>query len=112
MFKIKVLISTIIFSFLLIGTSFVKNETREIEKNIYKLNKKIMAKEKDLNESELDFAYLTSPSMIEKRIEHIDNYKYLPMDYSKIFLSMSNFIELNKKFAIQEIENEKKIKKR
>ena len=112
MFKIKVLISTIIFSFLLIGTSFVKNETREIEKNIYKLNKKIMDKEKDLNESELDFSYLTSPSMIEKRIEHIDNHKYLPMDYSKIFLSMSNFIELDKKFAIQENENEKKIKKR
>ena len=111
MFKIKVLISTIIFSFLLIGTSFVKNETREIEKNIYKLNKKIMGKEKDLNESELDFSYLTSPSMIEKRIEHIDNYKYLPIEYSKIFLSISNFIELNKKFAIQEIENEKKSRK-
>ena len=41
MFKIKIFISLLIFSSLLFGTSVIKNETREIEKNIYQLNKKI-----------------------------------------------------------------------
>ena len=35
MFKFKLFISLAIFSFLLILTSFVKNQTREIEKKIY-----------------------------------------------------------------------------
>ena len=39
MFKIKNLFSIIIFSFLLIGTSIIKNQTREIEKKIYNLSK-------------------------------------------------------------------------
>ena len=35
MFKIKILLSIIIFSSLLFGTSIIKNETREIEKKIH-----------------------------------------------------------------------------
>ena len=46
MFKLQVLISTIIFSLLLIGTSFIKNQTREIEKNISNLSKVINQKKK------------------------------------------------------------------
>ena len=69
MFKIKISISLLIFSSLLFGTSVIKNETREIEKNIDQLNKKINFQEKDFNESQLDYFYLTSPSMIEKRIK-------------------------------------------
>ena len=57
------------FSLLLIGTSIIKNQTRELEKNIYNLNKIVNQKEKDLNESELDFSYLSSPSMIEKKLK-------------------------------------------
>ena len=29
--------------------------------------------------------------MIDKRIEHIDKKKYIPMEYSKIFLSINSF---------------------
>ena len=39
MFKFKILISITIFSFLLIGTSSIKNETRELEKKINILSK-------------------------------------------------------------------------
>ena len=46
MFKIKISISLLIFSSLLFGTSVIKNETREIEKNIDQLNKKINFQEK------------------------------------------------------------------
>ena len=50
----------------------------------------------------LDFFYLSSPSIIEKKIEHLDSGQYVPMEYSKIFLSISNFIELQNKLAIQQ----------
>ncbi len=110
MFKMKIFTSLLVFSSLLFGTSVIKNETREIEKNIYQLNKKINYQEKDLNESQLDFFYLTSPSMIEKRIENLDIKQYLPMEYSKIFLSISNFKNLQNKYASQDW-NWEKIKK-
>ena len=102
MFKIKIIIILLIFSSLLFGTSIIKNETRKIEKNIYQLNKKISQKEKNLNESQLDFFYLTSPSMIEKKIENLDIEQYLPMEYSKIFLSILNFNNLQNKYANQD----------
>tara|TARA_Y100000768_G_C23749688_1_gene573275 strand:- start:79 stop:390 length:312 start_codon:yes stop_codon:yes gene_type:complete len=101
MFKFKIIISVIIFSSLLVITSAIKNQTRVIEKKIFNLNSIISNKEKDLNESQLDYSYLTSPSMIEQKIEHLDNKNYFPMEYSKIFLSMSNFLELKNKYVIQ-----------
>ena len=111
MFKIKIFVSMIIFSLFLFGTSIVKNKTREIEKNIYKISKKISFKEKDINESQLDFSYLTSPFIVEQKTEHIDNFKYLPMEYSKIFLSMEQFTTLENKYVIQKREYEKTQKK-
>ncbi len=111
MFKIKIFSSIIIFSCLLIITSIIKNETRDIEKKIFKLNKKIIAKERDLNETQLDYSYLTSPSIIELKLDHLDNYKYLPMEYSNIFFGISNFIELQSKYVKEKNENEKKTKK-
>ena len=112
MFRIKILISMTIFSFLLIGTSFIKNQTREIEKKIFNLNKIVQLKEKDLNESYLDFSYLTSPAIIENKINEASDTQYFPMDYSKIFLSILSYNDLENKFAIQNYHNEKKIQKR
>tara|TARA_Y100001958_G_C21238375_1_gene565397 strand:- start:3055 stop:3393 length:339 start_codon:yes stop_codon:yes gene_type:complete len=112
MLKFKILISIFIFSFFLILTSIIKNQTREIEKKIAKLSSKIHYKEKDLNESQLDFFYLTSPSMIEQKISHLDKNQYFPMKHSKIFLSFSDFLNLQNKYAIQEENIEKKIKKK
>ena len=100
MFKFKILISAGIFSLLLIGTSIIKNQTRELEKNIYNLNKIVNQKEKDLNESELDFSYLSSPLIIEKKVKNLGNFEYFPMDYSKIFLNISSFLKLQNKYVI------------
>ena len=97
MFKLKIFASVVIFSFLLVGTSIIKNKTRELEKKIHYLSKEISLKEKDYKESELDFAYLSSPKMIEKKIDHYDRNKYFPMDFSKIFLNLSNFENIKKK---------------
>tara|TARA_Y100000768_G_C23936913_1_gene663027 strand:- start:1099 stop:1437 length:339 start_codon:yes stop_codon:yes gene_type:complete len=112
MHKLKIIFSSIIFTILLIVTSTIKNETREIEKKIYHLNKDINKKEKDINETQLDFFYLSSPKILEEKLEHVDKNYYLPMQYSKIFLSISNFLELQNKFVIKEGLNEKKIQKR
>lgn len=106
MIRIKILFSIVIFSLLLFGTSIIKNETREIEKKISSINKKNNLKLKDLIESELDFFYLTSPSNIEFLISQTDK-QYLPMKYSKIFLKMDNFLNLENKIVLQNYKNEK-----
>ena len=110
MFKIKIFVSIIIFSILLIVTSIIKNQTRETEKKILNLSKIIKIKEKDLNESQLDFSYLSSPMVIYDKIKLIDNEKYVTMEYSKIFLSMSSFLDLQNKLVIQRNQNENKKK--
>ena len=106
MFKFKILLSIIIFSFLLFGTSIIKNKTREIEKKIINLNNKNNLKIKDLFESQLDFSYLTSHSMIETFISQTDD-QYIPMQYSKIFLNIKDFLDLENKIVFQKNRNEK-----
>ena len=112
MYKFKLCISIIFFSLLLVGTSIIKNETRDLEKKIDNLNEHIVSKEKDLNETQLDFFYLTSPYVLEQRIQNLDINIYIPMKHSNIFLSFLSFVGLQNKFVIQEIQNEKKIQKR
>ena len=46
MLNVKVLFSVIFFSLLLVGTSFIKNQSREIEKKINKISKIIHLKKK------------------------------------------------------------------
>ncbi len=112
MFKFKILISITIFSFLLIGTSSIKNETRELEKKINILIKNNVQKEKNLNEVQLDFYYLTSPLMIESKIKHLGVKQYIHMEYSKIFLSLENFMNIQNKHVMNQNLNEKKIQKK
>ena len=111
MFKLKIIIPTIIFLILLIGTSIIKNQTRIIEKKLYKLNKKIALQEKDINESQLDFYFLTSPAVIEKKINVLGQKNYIPINNSNIFLSLSYFTDVQKKISTLNKQNEKKIKK-
>ena len=103
MFKFKLFISLAIFSFLLILTSFVKNQTREIEKKIYSKYKTINIKEKDFNESQLDFYYLTSPFILEDKIKTYLNIEYSPLNHSKIFFDISDsFNDVKKTIFIDE----------
>ena len=91
MFKVKIFISIFIFSSFLFGTSIIKNKTREIEKQIYKTSKNIYFKEKDINESQLDFFYLSSPSFLSQKIKELAFIEYQPMDFSRIYLSYLDF---------------------
>ena len=111
MFRTKIIISCSIFLILLIITSIIKNQTRIIEKKLYKLNNKISLKEKDINEAQLDFYFLTSPSQIEKKIKILGYDNYLPIEKSNIFLSLSNFTNIQNKISILDNQNEKETKK-
>ena len=109
MFRSKIFISTIIFLIFLITTSLIKNQTRILEKKLYKLNEKITLKEKDINESQLDFYFLTSPAEIDKKVKTLDR-NYLPIKNSKIFLSLSNYRSLQERISVINNKDEKKTK--
>ena len=68
MSKINLIISIFIFSISLGITSTIKNQTRIIEKNIYKIDKKIAIIERDLHETQLDYFYVSSPGYLSKKI--------------------------------------------
>jgi|TARA_B100001059_G_C17379150_1_gene353541 hypothetical protein len=107
MFKTKIIISTIIFLILLIVTSIIKNKTRIIEKKSFKLNKKITLKKQDINESQLDFHFLTSPAEIEKKVKILGQNNYSPIKKSNIFLSLSTFNSIQNQITILNNKNEK-----
>ena len=107
MFKTKIITSTIIFLILLISTSIIKNKTRIIEKKSFKLNKKITLKKQDINESQLDFHFLTSPAEIEKKVKILGKNNYSPIKKSNIFLSLSTFNSIQNQITILNNKNEK-----
>tara|TARA_B110000008_G_scaffold129484_1_gene131820 strand:- start:110 stop:448 length:339 start_codon:yes stop_codon:yes gene_type:complete len=111
MFRSKIIMPVIIFLFLLIITSIIKNETRIIEKKLSKLNKQIILKEKDINESELDFYFLSSPAELEKKVKILGNTNYNPIKNSNIFQNLSNFKNIQKKISILNQYDKKKTKK-
>ena len=112
MSKINLIASIFIFSILLVITSAIKNKTRIIEKNIYKIDRKIAAIEKDLHETQLDYFYVSSPGYLSKKIKQLDFIEYMPMDFSRIYFSFRDFNDSQKKITILKIDNEKKTKKK
>ena len=105
--KVKIFISVFIFAVFLSATSFIKTQTRIIEKNIKKLDKKVAFMKKDLHETELDYFYLTSPENLSIKINELDFIDYSPMEFSRIYLSYKDFINSQKKLTINQIPNEK-----
>ena len=110
MIRLKLFITISIFSLLLIFTSVIKNQTRNIEKNIIKIDRKILALEKDLHETELDYFYLSSPNNLSKRTKNLALVEYVPMDFSKIYLSLKDFTESKNRTTLR-IKNETKKEK-
>ena len=108
MFRSKIIIATIIFLIFLIVTSTVKNQTRITEKSLYKLSEEIALKEKDINESQLDFYFLTSPAEIENKINILGLNDYSPIENSKIFLSFKILTNIQKKISATNNYDEKK----
>ena len=112
MFKMKFIITLSVFISFLLVTSTIKNKTRVLEKNISNLNTKIFIKTSDINETQLDFDYLTSPAEIEKKISIIGFDNYQPIKYSRIFFDISDFTEIQNKTSNLKKIDEKKIQKK
>ena len=108
----KFIIYSVIFTSLLIITSTIKNKTRIIEKKISNLSKQVWIKKKDLNQTQLDFYYLSTPLEIEKKLIIIGFENYQPIIHSKIFFDISNFTSINDKITNLKGSNEKEIKKK
>ena len=112
MFRKKFIISISVFVTFLIVTSFIKNKTRVTEKQILNLKKIILIKEKNLNEAELDFNYLTSPEELEKKLNLIGFNNYEPIKYSNIYFNISDISEIQNKISNLNNLNGKKIQKK
>ena len=110
--KIKLIISLFIFSILLGITSTIKNQTRIIEKNIYKIDRKISSIQKDLHETELDYSYLSSPNNLSVKIKDLAFIEYVPMDFSRIYFNYKDFLDRQKKITILKADDEKKKQKK
>jgi len=112
MFNSKLFFSLAVFTFFLIITSLVKNQSRIIEKQIKGLNIKIIAKEKNISEAEMEFSYLSSPKEIEKKLNSRDPEKFKPIKHSNIFYDVNDFNTLEKKLSNLINKDEKKIRKK
>ena len=112
MSRVKLIISICIFSILLGVTSTIKNQTRIIEKDIYKIDRRLAFIEKDLNETELDYFYLSSPNYLTKKINNLSYVEYIPMDFSRIYLNLQDFKDSKKKITTLKINNETKTQKK
>tara|TARA_B100000902_G_scaffold392720_1_gene445587 strand:- start:711 stop:1049 length:339 start_codon:yes stop_codon:yes gene_type:complete len=112
MFKTKFMISVTIFITFLIITSAIKNKTRIIEKKISSLQRTILIKEKNINEAELDFYYLSSPAELEKKLNLLGFNDYQPIQYSNIYFDISDLSKIQNKISNLNNINGKKIQKK
>ena len=110
MSRTKLITSITIFVTFLLITSAIKNKTRIIEKQISYLDKDIFLKEKNVNETELDFFYLTSPTELEKKLNLIGINNYKPIQYSNIYFNISDLSKIQNKISNLNNLNGKKIK--
>tara|TARA_Y100001970_G_scaffold261997_1_gene345691 strand:- start:1015 stop:1350 length:336 start_codon:yes stop_codon:yes gene_type:complete len=111
MFKRNLIISLAIFFVLLSFASYIKTETRKIEKDILNTNKENSILKKNLLESQVEFFYLTSPNTLSRKIDEYGDEDYVSLDYSKIFMSLKDFTQFKDK-TTKFFENEKKSKKK
>tara|TARA_A100001011_G_scaffold245898_1_gene254047 strand:+ start:2655 stop:2954 length:300 start_codon:yes stop_codon:yes gene_type:complete len=93
MFNKPLLFSLSTFFILMVFISAIKNNTRNIEKNIEHLNMEISILKKDLLNAEIDFIYLSSP----EKLLLLNKKKYSNYDFSRIFLSTQDFINFSSK---------------
>ena len=97
MFNKPLIFSLSIFLIMMVFTSIVKNKTRNIEKNIQKINKEMRILNKELLNVETDFIYLSSPEKLEKKTSSFDDEQYFSYDFSRIFFSTEDFINFSSK---------------
>ena len=99
MFKKSLILSLAVFFTLMIITSVIKNKTRNLEKEIEKINKEVAFLEKQLSDAEIDYIYLSSPNKLKKSLSALGKEEYLSFDHSRIFFSIEQFLKHSLKEA-------------
>ena len=99
MFKKSLIFSLTVFFTLMIITSLIKNKTRNLEKEIEKINKEVAFLEKQLSDAEIDYIYLSSPKKLKKYLSTLGKEEYLSFDHSRIFFSIEQFLKHSLKEA-------------
>ena len=99
MFKKSLIFSLTVFFTLMIITSLIKNKTRNLEKEIEKINKEVAFLEKELSDAEIDYIYLSSPNKLKKSLSALGKEEYLSFDRSRIFFSIEQFLKHSLKEA-------------
>ena len=78
-----------------------------METKIQNYESKIFTLEKNLLEANLEFQYLSSPSVLSSQIEKNLNQKYNSYHFSQIYLNIKNFVSEQKKITSILINEEK-----
>jgi len=97
-------IAFIIIIILILGTSFVKNSTKEIEDKIFAINENIRPLKSELSDALLEYNFLSSPG----RLTQYQN-QYFEKDLMKIdIINIKEITENNNLMLISDlIKNEK-----
>jgi len=96
-FKKKKIIIFLIYASFFIAIPVIKNETRLIEKNIQNYKSKILLLEKNLSEADLEFQYLTSPEVLQNKVNKNIDIDYDNLNIFHIYLHFDDFINEQKK---------------
>ena len=96
--KKKIVLLLVYVSFF-IAIPIIKNETRLIEKKIQNHKAQIILLEKNLSESYLEFQYLSSPEVLEKKVSKNIDINYNNLNISQIYLNFDKFINEQKKIT-------------
>tara|TARA_A100000164_G_C21810387_1_gene725189 strand:- start:54 stop:383 length:330 start_codon:yes stop_codon:yes gene_type:complete len=92
MFKKTIFFTIISFFFLTLITSIIKNNSRNLEKDILKLKKEISILEKNVSDAEIDFIYVSNPEKIINNLKTLGKENYKSYDNSRVFFSIQHFI--------------------
>ncbi len=111
MFRNKIFISITIFSILMFLTALIKTQTRIIEKNINFKQVKISQIKNNLYEAQLEYFYLSSPENLSNKILEYSDDEYKSINFSKIYFSIEDFKNEQRKKA-KKVLNDKKIQKK
>jgi hypothetical protein len=98
-FNKKKLILLLIYISFFIAIPIIKNETRLIEKKIQNHKTQITFLEKNVSEAYLEFQYLSSPEVLEKKVSKNIDINYNNLNISQIYLNFNEFIKEQKKIT-------------
>tara|TARA_Y100001970_G_C13460922_1_gene475025 strand:- start:14 stop:343 length:330 start_codon:yes stop_codon:yes gene_type:complete len=97
MFKKPIILLIFCFFLLTVTTSLIKNKSRNLERDIFQLKKDVSLLEKQINDAEIDYTYLSNPEQLTEHISTFKNKEYSNFDRSRIFYSIEHFNQHNSK---------------